>query len=135
MLESFAVRDAILGFYEGVSTKAIERFDDIVSSDPATVVIGTAPGEIIRDRKGLRFGFETEGITIEGDNPIGYEEGSMGWGIDEPRFVFPDGSGMRTRLSAVLRREDDRWKVVHMHFSAGVPDEEVVALQEQWGVT
>jgi hypothetical protein len=39
---------------------------------------------------------------------------------------------MHTRLTAVLRREDERWKVVHMHVSVGVPDEEVSDLQERW---
>jgi hypothetical protein len=26
------------------------------------------------------------------------------------------------------------WKLVHAHFSSGVPDEEVVALQQRWGI-
>jgi len=42
---STVVRDAVLELYCGVTTKAIEGFDDIVSAEPATLVIGTAPGE------------------------------------------------------------------------------------------
>jgi hypothetical protein len=34
----------------------------------------------------------------------------------------------------VFRREDDAWKMIHMHVSVGVPDEEVVDLQSRWGV-
>jgi len=34
----------------------------------------------------------------------------------------------------VPRKEDDRWKIVHVHWSSGVPDEEVVALQQRWGI-
>lgn len=45
MRESTAVRDAVLAFYEGVSTKQVERFDDIVSTLPQAMVIGTAPDE------------------------------------------------------------------------------------------
>jgi ketosteroid isomerase-like protein len=30
------------------------------------------------------------------------------------------------RLTAVLRREDDAWKVVHLHVSAGVRDEDAL---------
>ena len=56
----------------------------------------------------------------------------MGWVVDQPTFFFPDGSSMQTRLTAVLRREDDAWKLVHMHVSVGVPDEEVVDLQQRW---
>lgn len=136
MDESAAVRNRVLEFYRGVTNNELERFDDLVSSHPATLVIGTAPGEWVTERPRLRFGFETEGFGVEGGpHPVGYEEGSMGWFVDEPRFVFPDGSGFRTRLTAVLRREDERWKIVHMHWSSGVPDEEVQELQARWGIT
>lgn len=40
---------------------------------------------------------------------------------------------MKTRLTAVLDREDGRWKLLHRHVSVGVPDEEVVELQARWG--
>ena len=72
MEESSVVRDAVLAFYDGVSTKAVDRFDDIVSSEPATLVIGTAPGEWVTERARLRSGFETEGITLQpGPVPAG----------------------------------------------------------------
>ena len=136
MEQSTAVRDAVLAFYRGVSTKDIARFDELVSAHPATLVIGSAPGEWVTERPRLRFGFEAEGLAVEsGERPTGWSEGPMGWFIDEPRFVMPDGSGFRTRLTAVLREEDGRWKIVHMHWSAGVPDEEVVSLQQRWGVS
>lgn len=136
MDRSDAVRDALLAFYEGVSTKAVERFDELVSADPATLVIGTAIGEWVTERPRLRFGFEMEGLRVAaGGSPAGWVEGTMGWAVDEPRFVLPDGTGYRTRLTAILRHEDERWKLVHMHWSVGVPDEEVVDLQARWGVT
>jgi len=65
MEESTAVREAVLDFYRGVSAKAVERFDDIVSAEAATLVIGTAPREWVTERPRLRFGFETEGLTLE----------------------------------------------------------------------
>ncbi|MGH2739814.1 MAG: nuclear transport factor 2 family protein [Actinomycetota bacterium] len=39
---------------------------------------------------------------------------------------------MKNRLTGVLHQEDGRWKLVHMHLSVGVPDEEVVDLQRKW---
>jgi hypothetical protein len=39
---------------------------------------------------------------------------------------------MRTRLTLILQLEDGDWRIVHMHVSAGVPDEEVVELQARW---
>ena len=136
MEQSTAVRDAVLAFYNGVNTKDLDRFDEIVSSHAATLVIGTAPGEWVTERPRLRFGFETEGVTLTpGRQPTGYQEGSLGWFVDEPWFGFPGGGGMRTRVTGVVRQEQGRWKVVHLHFSVGVPDEEVQALQARWGVT
>lgn len=136
METSPAVRHAVLEFYRGISTNAVERFHEFVSAEPATLVIGTAPGEWVTERERLRFGFEAEGLTIEpGPRPTGYHEGSMGWFVDEPWYGFPDGGGMRTRLTAILHEEAGRWKVVHLHVSVGVPDEEVQELQAKWGVT
>lgn len=98
-------------------------------------MIGTAIGEIHRDRAKLRYGFEAEGARIVAGDPIGDEEGSMGWVIDEPSFVFGAMPPVKTRLSAVLHQEDGTWEMVHMHVSAGILDEKIVDLQAKWGVT
>ncbi len=76
MQQSAEVRDAMLRFYDRLSASAVESFDELVSREPATLVIGTAPGEWVTVRAQLRYGFETEGFRIEaGDEPAGYEEG------------------------------------------------------------
>jgi ketosteroid isomerase-like protein len=129
---SVDVRAAMLRFYDRLSASDVASFDQLVSRDPATLVIGTAPGEWVTDRARLRFGFEAEGVGIDAGDPDGYADGSLGWVVDQPTFRFPDGSAMRTRLTAVLHLEDGAWRLVHMHVSVGVPDEEVVALQQRW---
>jgi hypothetical protein len=131
MRESSAARDAWLRFCEGVSKGRVEQFDDIVSQE-AKLVIGTAPGEMVTERDRMKFGFETEGVTLVSRHAQGYEEGSLGWVVDEPRFGFPDGSAFDCRVTAVVRKERDTWRLVHAHFSVGVPDDEVVALQDKW---
>jgi SnoaL-like domain len=52
--------------------------------------------------------------------------------VDEPKFGFPDGSGFDCRVTAIMRNEGNVWRLVHAHFSVGVPDEEVVELQKRW---
>lgn len=133
MERSDAVRAAFLRFADRLSAGDVAVFDDLVSSDPATVVVGTAPGEIVRDRDRLRFGFEAEGLQLIPSDPEAYEEGTIGWILDEPSFVFPDNSQVKMRMTLVFRREDDDWKLVQMHASVGVPDEEVQDLQRRWG--
>lgn len=136
MQRSDAVRDAMLRFYDRLSANDVDSFDSIVSADRSTVVIGTAIGEIHRDRAKLRFGFETEGVRIAaGADPVGYAEGSMGWVIDEPSFFFGALGPVVTRLTAVFHQEAATWKMVHMHVSVGIPDDEVTDLQQRWNVT
>ncbi len=133
MLRSDAVRDAMLRFMERLSANDVESFDGIVSSHPASLVIGTAPGEWVTERERLRFGFEMEGVGIApGADPAGWESGDLGWYTDEPTMSYPDGSTVATRMTAVLIREDGHWRLVHMHVSVGVPDDEVVTLQRRW---
>jgi len=129
--ESAEVREALLRFCDRLSAGDVASFDELVSRK-AKLVIGTAPGEWVESREGMRFGFEAEGLKLEAADPRGYAEGPAGWVVDEPKFSFPDGSSFRVRLTAVMRQEDGRWKIVHAHFSIGVPDEEVVELQKRW---
>jgi hypothetical protein len=131
MHEARAPIEAWLRFCDGVSNGRIDRFDDIVSQE-AKIIIGTAPGELVTDRAAMRFGFETEGVALESRSPRGYVEGSLGWVVDEPRFGLPDGSSFDCRVTAIVRKEQETWRLVHAHFSVGVPDEEVVELQKKW---
>jgi hypothetical protein len=72
------------------------------------------------------------GLRLEaGEEPYCYEEGSMGWVADRPRAVLADGNAISTRLTGVVRQEG-QWRLVHIHISVGVPDEEVVELQKRW---
>jgi hypothetical protein len=131
MRESSAVVVAWLRFCGAMSSGRVDEFDDIVSSE-AKLIIGTAPGENVSERDAMRFGFEAEGVTLQSRSALGYEEGSLGWVVDEPRFGFPDGSGMDCRVTAIMRNEGGAWRLVHAHFSVGVPDDEVVDLQRKW---
>jgi hypothetical protein len=129
--ESRDLTDAFVTFCDRLTASDVGSFDDLVSSE-AALIIGTAPGEMIDDRERMRFGFEAEGVGLTPRTPRGYAEGPMGWAVDEPEFSFPDGSSIRTRVTTVWRSEDGRWKLVHAHFSVGVPDEEVAELQRRW---
>ena len=132
MQESPAVRDAWLEFCDRLTAGDVDSFDRVVSSDAATLVIGTAPGEWVRERERLRFGFEAEGVGLRSRNPTAHEAGELGWLTDEVDFMFPDGSVMDCRTTVVFHHEDGRWKLLHMHASVGVPDEEVTELQRRW---
>ncbi len=130
MKDSRSVREAIERFYERFSAGEPAGFAEVIATGPGVSVIGSAPGEGHDGRADWVATYEgavaETGIRLEGDDPSGYEEGTVGWGTDRPSFVLPDGSRLPTRLSAVLHRERDDWKIVHLHFSVGVPDEEAI---------
>jgi ketosteroid isomerase-like protein len=131
---STAVLAGLQRFYGAIEANDAAAFDEVVSMGEATLVIGTAPGEFVRERERLEAGFRTEGYRLQGGpNPEAFQEGALGWVVDEPILNMPDGTAIRTRLTAILVKGDDRWRVVHAHFSVGVPDDEVALLQRRWG--
>jgi ketosteroid isomerase-like protein len=128
--ESADVREGILRFYERFTAGDADAFAQVIANQPGVSVIGTGPGEGHDDRgswiEAYRTGIAEVGMTLRGDDPRGYEEGTVGWGVDRPSFVLSDGSYLATRLTAVLHHEDGEWKIVHLHFSVGVPDEDAI---------
>ena len=134
MQQSAAVRSGILRFYERFSAADAAGFAEVIARAEGVSVIGTGPGEGHDDRDDWiatyeqMMGGEMAGTRLEAGDPRAYEEGSLGWGVDEPQFVFPDGSRLPTRLTAVLSEEGGDWKIVHLHFSVGVPDEQAMQL-------
>ncbi len=137
MQHSAEVRDAALRFYEQFSTGNIEGFKRALTHEEGALVIGTAPDDweegrerwisaaetLLREMQGMR--------VVAGDELRGYEEGSMGWIADRPSIVLPDDTTIPARLTSVVRWEEGEWKLVHNHFSFGVPDEELVSGGEQ----
>jgi len=133
MHESISVRDAMLRFYDRLTAGDVAAFESLVSDHPATVVMGTAPGERVTEPERLRFGFEAEGVGMTAGPLVAFEEGTLGWVLDEPVMSYPDGSRIAVRLTAVLLKENPGWRIVHMHVSVAVPDAEVADLQQRWG--
>ena len=130
MEESSEVSEGIKRFYAAFSAGDPAGFAAVIAEGPGVSVIGSGPDEGHDDRADwistYENGIAASGMKLEGGEPSGYEEGSVGWGVDHPAFVLPDGSRLPTRLTAVLHNEDGAWKIVHLHFSVGVPDEEAV---------
>jgi hypothetical protein len=134
MHQSGGVRDGIIRFYERFSSGDAAEFAEGIARVDGVSVIGTGPGEGHEERQDWVSTYERmalgemAGIRLEGGEPRAYEDGSLGWGVDQPHFVFPDGSRLPTRLTAVLCHENDEWKIVHLHFSVGVPDDQAMEL-------
>jgi hypothetical protein len=129
-----AVCDGLRTCYERFSAHDPDGLADIIAAGPGAV-IGSTPGEGHDTREGwvstyAKFIPELDMRLEAGANPRGWQEGTVGLVIYEPTFVMPDGSYLPTRLTGVLHREGEAWKVVHLHFSVGVPDEDAMRRAE-----
>lgn len=132
MAPSSEIRDTMLEFYRRMLDGESDGANDLISTDPATLFIGSA-GEWVDDQAVLRGAGQvaTEGL-VAGDKPVAYASGDVGWFADQPSWLFADGSRAQMRMSAVLQRERGSWRIVHSHLSIGVPDDECVVLQRRW---
>jgi adenylate cyclase len=53
-----------------------------------------------------------------------FEEGAFGWAAAEQERTLVSGHTFALRVTMVLRLESSVWKVVQLHFSTAVPDDE-----------
>jgi len=113
--------------YDAYQRGDTSTLDEIWSKDKSVIVLGTAPGErweghqTIVEGMGREMGQRTNETRSRMDNVRGYREGDVGWAVTEGAFLVSDGE-VQTRGTAVLHREDDRWKFVQWTFSVLVPD-------------
>jgi len=135
-MTSTGVRDGLLAFYDAFNTHDPQEFAARLSESEGVSVIGSAPGEGHEGRTAwidaYTNGIAAAGIKlVTGGDARGWQLGEAGFALDEPSFVLPDGSRLQTRLTAVLAREDGQWRIVHLHFSVGVPDEAALENSER----
>lgn len=132
MTSSDVVRDTVLQIYRHMLAGESDAANELISRDPAMVFIGSA-GEWVDDQAALRSGTQVAGEGLEaGPNPVGYANGDVGWFADQPTWLFADGTRAEMRLTAVLQREAAGWRIVNMHMSVAVPDDQCVMLQRRW---
>jgi hypothetical protein len=126
------VRDTVLEMYRHMLAGESDEANELISRDPALVFIGSA-GEWIDDQETLRAGTQVAGEGLEaGPSPIGYANGDVGWFADQPTWLFADGTRAEMRLTAVLQHETAGWRIVNVHMSVAVPDDQCVMLQRRW---
>ena len=119
-------------FYRRMIGGDADGANDLISWDPALIFIGSA-GEWVDDQAALRSGRLDPGEGLEaGAHPAGFARGDVGWFVDQPTWVFGDGSRAEMRMTAVLQREPAGWRIVHAHLSVAVPDNQCVMLQKRW---
>jgi hypothetical protein len=132
MAPSAEIRDTMLELYRRMLAGEADEANDLISRDPALVFIGSA-GEWVDDQETLRSGTQEPGEgLVAGPDPVAYADGDVGFFADQPSWLFADGTTAEMRLTAVLRREAPGWRVINVHMSVAVPDDQCVMLQRRW---
>jgi len=96
------------------------------------LLVGTDPEEWIRGKAAAKF-LMNEARASGGKVKVSvgkveaYMEGSVGWGIANPTITLPNGKKFQPRWSAVFHKERGKWKIIQIHASVGVPNEQILA--------
>jgi hypothetical protein len=129
MQRSEELRDLVLASWEAYSggdTSFIDRYTStqegvrLVGSDPEEWFEGERVAEVLKEE------MEEGGVTVSpGGEVDAFVEGDVGWVSGRPVWVLEDGTRIPTRTTAVFHREEGEWKMVQLHTSVGVPNEEL----------
>jgi hypothetical protein len=125
-----------------VEQLAVAWLDGMKAGDPvavaslfmeseATTVIGNGADQwftgdaYAKKRVGQNLG-EHGGIPFAPGSPVGWAAGDTGWFADQVTIEFP-AKTIPLRMTGVALRQDGTWKLVQLHVSAAVSDEDLIA--------
>jgi ketosteroid isomerase-like protein len=130
MEQSETIKDIYRRSYEMYTSGAAATTARFVSQHPGTLIVGTDSEEWFEGAAQIAAVIPTyapvlagAGITIRPGDARAYVEGSVGWVVDTLAFTR-DGRDYPCRATTILHQEEGNWKIVHQHFSFGVPNDE-----------
>ncbi len=132
MLQSPEIQLLILDWYRRIEAgEMVRAAEDIFSGEQGFLAIGTDAEEWMDDRQALIQAYaDTSRLgppEIDVRSIEAYREGSVAWVADRVVMKRPGGVEKLMRHTFVLHEEGGRWKVVHAHYSFGIPEEGAAA--------
>lgn len=128
MERSTEVANVLGGWFRAVATGDGAWADAHLS--PHIRVTGTDPAEVLEGHDAVAF-LKREALglarlaTFEVAEPEAYVSGNVGWGFANPVITFKDGSGVVSpRWTGVVERDGDTWRIVQIHASVGVGNDD-----------
>jgi hypothetical protein len=131
MEQSMELKGLMLQAYKALAKGDSSFFERHVSQADGMLAIGTDPHEWWAGKatfiKVLQVQLkETGGFALIANGLQAYSEDSVGWAADRPKMKLPDGTEISLRLTTVFHKENNEWKIVQWHISAGVSNEDVL---------
>ncbi len=132
MEQSPEIKALILDWYRRIEAgEMAAAAEDMLSGEQGFVAIGTDPEEWIDDRHALIQAYAAAARLgppeINVRSIEAYQEGSVAWVVDRVVMKRPNGVPKMMRHTFVLHEEGGQWKVVHAHYSFGIPEESAAA--------
>ncbi len=120
---------AVKNLYDAVSTGDRQYLEKTIASEGDVFCIGTDSNEFWNDRSLILENLVSQsesGVKIASGNINAYSEGSVGWAVDEPKFVFTNGTEVSIRMTLIFHLENENWTMLQAHCSLGVPNSELL---------
>jgi ketosteroid isomerase-like protein len=130
------VKATLRQLYTASANADIETIDRLFSNDTGTLILGSDPTELaVGHEAAVQFwaglfqflkdqGYPNNGglKMVSAGGPIQVDSaGTVAWVTDVAEFQFAGGN-TPFRLTAVMHREQGKWKIIQLHFSIGVPN-------------
>ena len=133
MQTSNELREVINAWFESVASGDLSWVDRHISGNTVRLV-GTDPNEWMEGENVAEFLKEEVKalggvIKVELGETEAYQEGSVGWGLARPTLIMPNGQQISPRWSAVFHLEGGEWKLVQLHASVGISNEELFGME------
>jgi ketosteroid isomerase-like protein len=125
--QSPEIESLIREWYRRIAAgEMVAAAEDYLSVEQGFVAIGTDASEWMDDRENLIGAYrETARLgppEINVQRIETFSEGTIAWAVDVVEFKRPNGIENEMRHTFVLHQENGQWKVVHAHYSFGLPE-------------
>ena len=126
---SLNARHTVTQYCEALVDGDFERLAGLISSADYCLKVGTDVGEIVKGgRNVLDYYFDhvrsTEDFSIRFEGLDVQERGNAAWFFSQQRWSLKwlgSREEMMVRMTGVLEKEDEVWKIVQVHASMGWP--------------
>lgn len=122
-------------FAESIRARDLDTLSAVISEDEDVVFIGTDPDEwwighdtIVSVYAQQLEALGPEGVGLAAFDVSAYEQGQAGWFAGRTALVA-DGDAVPVRISGAARKVEGNWRIVQLHVSIGIPNEQVVGVE------
>ena len=129
MERSSAVEDVIRHLWASIGNGDAQAVTDLIAPIDEVLWIGTDPEEWLSGAEKAKSVIAeqlraTGGLDSVGTDPTAFVDGDVAWFADRLAIRLPDATEMPIRATGVLRSLEGRWRIVQLHVSVGVANEE-----------